>query len=200
MIVVLGDLHNPPPSWASELVYNAAGEPDAVIQVGDLGWAPGRMKGWGHVPWKYHFIDGNHDHLPSLLKHEEPAEVAPGLIYCPRGSTLTLDGRRVGFLGGAKSIDREWRVEGKEWWPEEELTPEDADPLRDQAIDLLITHCPPRSVMTAMLRHRPDDQTSLVVQAIWEELGKPQLICGHMHRRYLDGRVLVLGDQDAEVI
>lgn len=40
-------------------------------------------------------------------------EVAPGVIYQPSGSTLTLpDGRVVLFLGGAKSVDWPLRTGG----------------------------------------------------------------------------------------
>lgn len=201
VIVVLGDLHG-----AIEIGIAVAAKARSyrpglipVIQVGDLGWHPRRRL--RTPPWPVYFVDGNHDHLPSLLehKHDSPAEVAPNFVYCPRGSVLTLDGRRIGFLGGAKSIDREFRERGEEWWDEEEPTHEEAMRLKGQKIDLLITHSPPSSVVRDM-GYSENDYASVVVQEIWEELGQPNLVCGHMHRRYRRGKVLVLGDLDAEVI
>lgn len=169
-----------------------------VLQVGDLEWHPDRPP--LAAPWPIYFCEGNHDHLPSLLGLREPTEVARNWIYCPRGSVITLGDKRIGFLGGARSIDRAVRTEGRSWWPEEEPTHEEAARLADHEIDLLVTHTPPASVMRVMGYNRaPDERASIVVERAWAELGYPSLVCGHMHQRFTYANVLVLGYLDAWV-
>lgn len=200
MIVVLGDLHGAI-ELGIALVARAldyrSGSSVPVIQVGDLEWHPKRPP--RQPPWPVFFIEGNHDHLPSLLCHDKVTEVTPGWIYCPRGTILELDGMCVGFLGGAKSIDRAWRKKDVEWWDSEEPTFEEARRLRGRKVDLLVTHTPPAFVVREM-GYSENDYASVVVEEIWEELGKPRLVCGHMHRRYRSGNILVLGDLDVDII
>jgi hypothetical protein len=200
MIVALGDLHNSIRMGLTlALRYAVRGAPNPVfVQVGDLCWHPDRPPPALPEPLKVYFIDGNHDHLPSLLCHAEPTEVAPGWIYCPRGSVLGLDGRRVGFLGGARSIDREFRVKDETWWESEDLRVAEARRLKGQQLDLLVTHSPPSSVIRVM--GLEPDPTSVLVQLTWKELGRPRLVCGHMHERFQHGRVTVLGELEAQVV
>lgn len=57
----------------------------------------------------HRFIRGNHD-------NPEKCKTMPGFI---------TDGKvenDVMFIGGAWSIDRAWRTEGIDWWPDEELS------------------------------------------------------------------------------
>lgn len=202
MIVLLGDVEGAT-HVAMPIIAKAKGwqpGPVPILQVGDLGWHPDRPP--RRPPWPIHFIEGNHDHLPSLLRYAKPTEVAPGWIYCPRGSVLEIDGRTVGFLGGARSIDRRVREEGVSWWPEEEPTREDAERLMGREdIDLLVTHSPPASVVAAMGKTPTEgERTSAIIEDLWRSLGRPSLVCGHMHHRFRLGNVLVLGELDADVV
>lgn len=199
MIVVLGDLHEAVEIGIVVAAKARGYQPGLipVLQVGDLGWHPERRM--QIPPWPIYFVDGNQDHLPSLLCHKEPTEVAPNWIYCPRGSVLRLAGKRVGFLGGARSIDRESREEGVTWWREEELTWDEGRRFAHQHLDLLITHSPPASVVREM-GWEETDYSSVVVEDVWRSLGQPPLVCGHMHRRFHSGSVTVLGELDAETI
>lgn len=53
----------------------------------------------------------------------------------------------VGALGGAFSVDYEHRVEGKDWWANEDPTLKDAKNLMDGGpLDLLITYDAPAGV------------------------------------------------------
>jgi hypothetical protein len=201
MIVLLGDVHCAW-EWAFQLVAKARGYtpgPVPVIQVGDLGWHPRRPP--PPAPWPIHWIEGNHDHLPSLLWLSEPSMLAHNWIYCPRGTVLELDGRQVGFCGGARSIDRAVRVEGESWWPEEEPIWDEARGFRGKDVDLLVTHSPPASVVRAMgIDYDPEERASGVVEHLWAFLDRPSVVCGHMHRRFRLGNVLVLGDLDVETL
>jgi hypothetical protein len=113
-----------------------------------------------------------------------PAMTWCGARYRPRGTVDVVDGRRVAFLGGAESVvDRRYRRQDLDWWPEEALRLEDVTPLLDYAgpkIDLLITHMPPNAMVKEVWGYA-STYTQQAVEAVWEHLGRPRLICGHMH-------------------
>jgi hypothetical protein len=166
---------------------------------------------WRRPPRDMHFIDGNHHMYPLTRGLSDPTVVAPGLRYLPRGTVLTLTGRdgplRVGFLGGADSvIDAAWRRPGEDWWPEDErVQVADVERLLTNVrasggIDLLVTHTPPASITTAMMRGGAPHPSSIMVEEAWRAVGgglkEPpvELLAGHMHDSFhdVDLRVEVL--------
>ncbi|MBY0491355.1 MAG: hypothetical protein K2R93_16040 [Gemmatimonadaceae bacterium] len=199
MLAIVGDIHQDIDGLAWIVEQQLPPEVTVVVQVGDLylSGAPGTPPSarWRRLARHVYFIDGNHHHFPSTRGLTAPTEIAPGLSYCPRGTVLHLAGRRVAFLGGAEThhIAPYW-VPGEDWWPEEEaIRRADAAPLlalQAGDIDLLITHTPPADVIA---EHGGTPSVSAgIVQDVWDHLGRPELVCGHMHRRIDAGRVVVL--------
>ena len=75
------------------------------------------------------------------------ATLRSNIRILPRGGRAVIDGLTVGGLGGAFSVDYEHRIEGKDWWRNEEPTSEEATALSaDGPLDLLITHDAPAGV------------------------------------------------------
>jgi len=98
--------------------------PEKSVQVGDFGigfytpyWHES-VNDWMEVHSGHRFIRGNHD---------DPAMCKTMAGYIPDG---TIEGD-VMYIGGAWSIDREWRTEGKDWWPDEELSMQELEALID---------------------------------------------------------------------
>lgn len=64
------------------------------------------------------FLPGNHDNYDLLFEYEAEKprtadgfyEIKPGLFYSPRGHRWTWSGVKFLSLGGAYSVDKEWRV------------------------------------------------------------------------------------------
>ncbi|MBR3665246.1 MAG: metallophosphoesterase [Lachnospiraceae bacterium] len=156
-ILVLGDVHGEWAYLASLLLYL---RPDICIVAGDFGWWPG----WGDLPHEamprevlerteLHFADGNHENHRELLAAAprgcfEAVEIAPRIIYHPRGSIWELpDGRRIFFAGGAKSVDWRWRHERTMWFREELLLRHHLPESLPRA-DIVISH----TVSTALTR------------------------------------------------
>jgi len=197
MIAFIGDVHRSFDRLAA-LVAALPIEATAVVQVGDLGLRPSDVA--NRVPAiqppnrRVLYIDGNHDHNPLYLGHDAPTEMGPNLIFVPRGSVLELDGRRVAFLGGGDSvIDRAQRKEGVDWWPTEQVTAIDVARLREaRKVDILVTHTPPAPLYPCF-GLRPD-ASSREVERVWEMLGRPPTVCGHLHRARALGRVRVLAE------
>lgn len=86
------------------------------------------------VEGNHRFIRGNHDN-PSVCKQHS---------QCINDGYIEDD---VMFVGGAVSIDKEWRTEGYDWWPEEELTIPELDVIVDKYCEvkprIMVTHTAP---------------------------------------------------------
>lgn len=195
MIAFIGDVHRSFDSLAGAVAELPSGI-DVAIQVGDLGLHGDDLRAAGTgVPAlarTVYYVTGNHDHEPWYRGIAQPTEMAPNLIYVPRGTVLELDGRRIAFLGGGDSIvDRAYRRRDVDWWPEERVT--EADIARFHTVgrvDLLVSHTPPSFVYHYF--GLPPDPSSLAVGQAWQMLGRPQVICGHLHMARAVGCVRVL--------
>lgn len=206
MLALLGDIHGSMPRLQTAARTAADYGATALIQVGDFGFSHQVLTWLQHydAPLFIYFIDGNHEEFEWLPKSADVTAVdARGqVLYCPRGTVLEIDGKRIGFLGGADSVDKDIRLSmraqykfGGYWSPQEVITDEDVRTLLDNAdepLDLLITHGPPQEIVE---RHfnREDlrlfglepswtSPSALLLDEAWTKLGKPQLFCGHMHR------------------
>ncbi len=138
--LILGDTHG---CWGDLNITLARAireHPDIthIVQVGDFGYGwPGtrpfkaslgfftneEMAIYNHA--QKFFIDGNHENH-DLLDQDKGAW-QPDWQYMPRGSILDIqdecgENTRVLFFGGASSIDKEYRVPHRSWWPQESIT------------------------------------------------------------------------------
>jgi Icc-related predicted phosphoesterase len=160
MKLVVGDIHG---EFAklNKIINRRRDSIDMILQCGDWGYWP-KFHGTTYVDritgkvkiennynvkngkTKIYFCDGNHEDHESLNKLESN-EIIPNIFYMKRGTTLTLDdGRVVLFIGGASSIDKEFRTPGYDWFPEEAITQQDIYNLPDMKIDIVISHTCPR--------------------------------------------------------
>ena len=137
---------------------------DTVVQVGDFGmWWP--KSGYPLVKYfkkrarqnrpgpTWYTCGGNHDSYDKFLELQEnqggarKVELAPGVYWIARGHTLTLEGKKHLFFGGAESIDRHNRIEGETWWRYETPTYEEFSnffmKLEDGQPDVVVTHDAP---------------------------------------------------------
>lgn len=161
-IYVAGDWHGDI-SWASSCLREAeANTIDTIIQVGDFGYWEHNNEGAYYldklsenaqlrgvnVVW----LDGNHENHTLLREKYVDAErseegfwkIRENVWYSPRGNVWEWYGKRLMTLGGAFSIDRDWRVLGKSFWAEEEITPEEEALAKSRGkIDYLFTHDAP---------------------------------------------------------
>lgn len=195
MIYFIGDIHGE--FEVLNKLLEKIPESATVIQVGDYGLWPGhprKPKPRVNPIRPVHFIDGNHEYFPWLRRSRGLTEIRPNSIYIPRGTVLEIEGKRIGFLGGADSIDKAWRTAGIDWFPDERITHDDGmrllDAVGDTPLDILVTHTPPVSVVDMLIaRHGGAGSKSYpefnggarAVEALWEALGRPLNISGHMH-------------------
>jgi predicted phosphodiesterase len=197
MIAFIGDVHREFDHLAGA-VSRLPADVKVAIQVGDLGLHGDDLgptgRGMPRFDRPVYYVTGNHDYEPSYRGLTRPTEMAPNLVFVPRGTVLELDGRRIAFLGGGDSvIDRHVRRVGVDWWPEERVTMADVARLEGVGeVDFLVCHTPPTFVYH-FYGFSPDPSALAVGQA-WQLLGRPPVICGHLHKSQEVGRVRILGE------
>lgn len=95
---------------------------------------------------------GNHENfaLINSVPVEQRDELGPiqwltdHIALLPRGHRFELGGRSFVSLGGAPSVDREWRVEGESWWREEAITEADVEKVvAGGHAEIMLTHDSP---------------------------------------------------------
>lgn len=210
-VLVAGDWHGNT-AWAlgvirrlPELLPDEV--PRIIVHCGDFGIWPGpegarylrkldrELARVGGVLW---FVDGNHeDHrrlagLPDAVSGHGRA--GDRILHLRRGQRWNWHGRTWLALGGAVSIDRADRVEGRSWWPEEEITAGQARQVTGAGrADVMVTHdCPAGvphtfSALPAWLDPadlvRSDAHRGLL-QTVVDQVRPAHLIHGHLHRAY----------------
>lgn len=143
---------------------------------------------------------GNHEPWnrisPLLEKHPGAAVRVSKLTWLlPRPARLTIGGRRVLSLGGAASVDRESRIEGLTWWPDEAITDEHVAAAVASPADLMLTHEGPAGTpvrpIQQILRTNPHHFPATALEAsaasrariaeVWDAVRPELLAHGHMH-------------------
>lgn len=217
-IVVAGDWHGNA-EWAERVIGMSgtalAGEGQRIIlQLGDFGVWPGpagteylrrvsaALQAADCHLW---FVDGNHEAFPilrevaererrMLLSSADSPEISPRVSWLQRGTRWTWHGRMWLALGGAVSLDRAIRTEGRDWWPEEEITEgQAASVIEEGPADVMITHdCPsgvrhsfppPPRFWDARDLARSDAHRELL-QRVASQVQPRWLMHGHLHRAY----------------
>ena len=140
------------------------------------------------------FADGNHDNHAAL--RVIPAgldgfvEVQPRLFWAPRGHRWNWSGIDFAAFGGAYSIDRDIRVEGRDVWTAlEEPTIGEADRLGWDKVDVLLTHDVPEGVPLdfgmSLPGHivRAANQTRILLKLVVDQVHPQIVFSGHHHQR-----------------
>ena len=192
-ILVLGDIHNEF-GRLNDILHKK--RPDLIISCGDFGYWPKWVGGDKIERINTHgakllFCDGNHEDHWSLRDRKQD-ELAPNIIYMPRGSTYELDdGRTILFMGGAHSIDKNLRTVGWDWFPEEIITQKDMQNLPEKKIDIFITHTCPEELVDDMIKYYPEkrgEPSNTALSQLWK-IYKPKLwIFAHWHH-YNEGNL-----------
>ncbi|WP_426999183.1 metallophosphoesterase family protein [Pseudarthrobacter sp. N5] len=201
---VAGDWHGDL-GWAITAVRSAARERvSTLLHVGDFGldW-PGAKRGRFEARLNKYLLEagiilivsgGNHDNWETLEKLPVEADglatFRSNIRVLPRGGRTQIGGLIVAGLGGAFSVDYEHRTEGKDWWRNEEPTPEDAlNLIAGGPVDILITHDAPAGVPLKSEFEIPRElivraeRTRTLLRKVLDSLAPPNVFCGHWHQR-----------------
>lgn len=174
------------------LVWNYKGEDDTEKYW--LDWLDKK-------PWTTLFCDGNHSNHQRLNNDFHVEEwnggkihrIRESVIHLMRGQVFDLQDKKFFTMGGASSHDRQWRVEGKSWWPEEVPSQDERNEAlmnlddNDWKVDYVITHDAPAHIAKQLIRALGDRSRVLDEYEEWLEteiaskLDFKQWFFGHYH-------------------
>lgn len=143
MIRFIGDVHG-----KFERYKKIISGCERSIQVGDLGIgfiSPYTNQMLSNPPYdkmvknNAYFLPGNHDNPYVSKQHSQ--FIKSGHIE------ITKNNNKIMYIGGAHSIDKAYRREGYDWWPDEELSHSELYDMVDiysrEKPDIMVTHdCP----------------------------------------------------------
>ena len=139
---------------------------------------------------------GNHSNYDAIraLTLEEwngglVRKVRPHVMYLENGELFNICGHSVFVQGGASSIDKMYRIEGKSWWANEipnRLEFEHAAETLERAnfnVDIIISHTAPNSMIDRIDRFMPryDDVTNFLEKFVLSQTKFQFWGCGHFH-------------------
>ncbi|WP_406250228.1 metallophosphoesterase [Microbacterium sp. M] len=224
-VAIAGDWHGSA-AWATAMlraIRDAHPEVATVLHLGDF-WSSTAMLVAVDRACAENGIErvlvtlGNHELWATLTpmldaQPGEPIRLSQRVFALPRPYRFWIGETSVLSLGGAASVDRGWRVPGKEWWADERIT----DAMVEEAIaggpvDAMLTHESPAGspvpAVRRVLRTNPlgftrqardeSRDSRIQVSRVWAAVQPATLFHGHMHilggGRMDDGRrVISLG-------
>lgn len=124
----IGDVHGKTDQYQKKLRQKYQSQ--TTFQIGDMGI------GFSGTPGLHNDIMTSGDHRWIRGNHDDPAKCRQTIGYAgDYGYDEKLD---LFWCGGAYSIDHAWRIPGKTWWADEELS----YPELSKALDLYIEKKP----------------------------------------------------------
>ena len=199
-LVVMGDTHG---EWGLLNTFLNKKKPDILVVCGDFGHWPGvafaSYKKIKNPNTKIYWCDGNHENHYDLRDRLNKGDarrilaVGDNIYYVPRGRMLELPflGNTL-FLGGAFSVDKEWRTPGFDWFPEETLRESDISWISPRLeVETVISHTTPNEFNPHMynkeLQHLPwhrdksqDPSHEVLSKVLWKYKPK-NWYYGHYH-------------------
>lgn len=166
-------------------------------------------------------IHGNHEERPYEISSYEETEWHGGLVYAERefpnlifagdGEIYDLNGRSVLVIGGAYSVDKNYRIANHLPWFETEQ-PDDAiknyteNQLKkvNYRVDAVLTHTAPLkfeptwAFLPTIDQKQVDKSTEIWLDSIEEKLSYEQWYFGHFHVDDHSGAVTILYEEIEE--
>ena len=205
MIYITGDTHRD----FSRLVNVPFNKDDMLIVLGDAGInfllneEDRRFKKLlNGIGIKLFCIRGNHEERPENIDGYEEVEwhggkvfvekEFPNLIFAKDGEVYDIGGAKVLVIGGAYSVDKEWRLKyGYGWFKDEQLSQEEMEHIlekvKGEKYDVVMTHtCPykyePREVfLNGVDETKVDKSMEYFLDKVEESIEYDKWYCGHYH-------------------
>lgn len=219
-VLILGDTHGDLGHLIWAIDKAKAFDCDEIVQVGDFGYWEHTHEGGrfldkldgklSQAGFKLHWIDGNHENHTVLRLNYGPGgnrhlptpegfwEIRPNINYIPRGTRWEWGGVSFLGIGGAYSIDKDYRKPGKSWWPEEMITDDEVQLcVEGGPVDVVISHDVPKFVdlyphlaNVGITRPWKWDEDSLAnrqqLSEVYDAVKPQKWIHGHYHLRYTE--------------
>ncbi len=205
MIYITGDTHR-----NFSRIYKLEKDTDnMLIVLGDVGinyYLNEEDKNYKEYLKKFNLklfcVRGNHEERPDNISTYKEVEMFggevfieeeyPNLIFAKDGETYNIDGKKILVIGGAYSVDKQYRLlHGYKWFKGEQLTKKEMDTILEKVkgkhFDIVLTHtCPykyePREVfMQGLDQSKVDKSMEHFLDEIEENISYDKWYCGHYH-------------------
>ena len=205
MIYITGDTHGDF-SRLLNLDYN---DGDMIIILGDAGInyyknnEDIKLKNYlNSLNLKLFCIRGNHEERPENISTYKEVDMFGGkvyleddylnLIFAKDGEVYNIDGLSILVIGGAYSVDKDYRLmHGYKWFKDEQLSREEMNDILNKVsgrhFDVILTHtCPykyePREVFLPFIdQSKVDKSMELFLDKIEDSIDYNKWYCGHYH-------------------
>ena len=111
-------------------------------------------------PWTTLWIDGNHENFDQIEQYKKEKwnggyvhKINDSVIHLMRGQVYTINNLKFFTMGGGVSIDKEYRIPGLSWWPQEMPSSKEYDEAlknlrkNNLEVDYIVTHSCPYSYL-----------------------------------------------------
>lgn len=209
-IFIFGDTHG---EWGKFNLYlneirqknekELSGKEIIIIVCGDFGYWPHfkeynieKIKhscSWAQDGFfKIYFCPGNHEDWWSLqkLENDYPDEkiikIKDHIFYCSFGAVKKFKEKNFLFVGGAESVDKQYRYIGYDWFPEEIITQKDILNLDEKAhIDIVISHTCPLFIIPSLAKNltwvKSTDPSCKALTYVFDLYKPEKWFFGHFH-------------------
>lgn len=205
MIYITGDTHGDF-SRLLNLDYN---DGDMIIVLGDAGINyyknsdDIKLKNYlNSLNLKLFCIRGNHEERPENISTYKEVDMFGGkvyveddyhnLIFTKDGEVYNIDGLSILVIGGAYSVDKDYRLmHGYKWFKDEQLSKEEMDDILNKVsgrhFDIVLTHTvpykyEPREVFLPFIdQSKVDKSMELFLDKIEDSIDYNKWYCGHYH-------------------
>lgn len=141
------------------------------------------------------FVDGNHENH-NLLNQMQPIlwnggfihQIRSKVMHLMRGQIFTIDGTTFFTMGGATSVDKQFRNPYKSWWEEEMPSMKEyktANKNLEKAnfkVDYILTHTAPTSIVNQIIPEiKSPDKLTNYLENIKENVNYKHWYFGHFH-------------------
>ncbi len=165
-LIMLGDVHRNTRHFQHLIITAADLGVQKIVQVGDFGYFAEEFDTVKYVDAlqstadkcnvHIYAIAGNHDSGfcwrtltdSTMAKNKGFTYLRKNILFAPYVHEWEWDSKRFASVGGAVSIDKQWRLETERenrrprtlWWPNEIASDEELSEVRNEKVDYLVTH------------------------------------------------------------
>ena len=173
------------------------------------------------MPITFFCIHGNHEERPFNISTYITKKWNGGIVYCEEefpnilfakdGEIYNINGKSILVIGGAYSVDKEYRLlKGWSWFKDEQPNKEIVKYIEKQItkqrhFDIVLTHtCPigtePRHMFLPFIdQSKVDKTTELLLQRIADWITFDNWYFGHFHGHWDNGKYHMLFEDYVEV-
>ena len=160
-------------------------------------------------------VQGNHE-VPFKEMHGNDSRIfganakeSNGIYFVYSGQVLYIDGKSFLVIGGAYSIDKEYRQrKNHPYWEGEELSNNEMkeifSKIRGKKFNYVLSHTSPRSVMPEEalfdLNEEPENRTENFLEIVKNNIEFDRWFCGHFHINKTENKFNFLSDKVETIV